>query len=121
MRDFATNSVKWRSIFARLGQLRQLEAVTLLSEEGVERGVRLLRCFLGEVMTTIDCLALDIVCPVAPNREDVIPVLHRTPLAPQCQQWTGDLVTGGNVGFVEGEVVAGARAIVLAHRVDRLG
>ena len=63
------------------------------------------RRFLGEVMAAIDALAFDLVGPIAPDRDDVVPARHAASLAPQGLNGAGDAPAGLLVGFVERESI----------------
>src|SRR5713226_3246581 len=57
--------------------------VEWLREELAQRRVRLLGCFFGEEVAAVDGLAADVVGPVAPDAEDVVPLADLAACAPQ--------------------------------------
>jgi hypothetical protein len=56
---------------------------SLLSEEGAQLGVGILRSFLGEVVTTVESPTAHFLGPPAPDLQDVVVLLEESLTAPQ--------------------------------------
>lgn len=69
-------------------------------------------------MTAVERLAGDVVCPVAPDVQGVIPGRQRAFCAPQDLGGAGDLPSRGPILLVEQPIVGRAGAVVLADGVD---
>jgi len=69
----------------------------------------------------IDRFPADVVRPAPPDVEHVEPLLELILPAPQRQHRAGDLAPAGEVQLVQFPVERRPGAVVLAHRVDRLG
>ena len=72
----------------------------------------------GEVVTAVESTAAHVAGPVAPDREHVVPLFHRTVVAPEREQWTRDRAHGA-VGIVVRAIDRRTGPVVLADRVDR--
>src|SRR5215207_8598852 len=82
-----------------------------------QRPMRLVGRLLGKVVAAIDSVARNIVGPVAPDTENVVPLLELRALAPQGQHGTGD-AAAASVRLVVIAIDAGGGAIILADGVD---
>ena len=86
-------------------------------EEGSQRPIGLVGRFLGEVVAAIEGVARDVVGPIAPDGENVVPSLElRTP-TPQGEHRAGDAAPSA-IGLVVLAIDAGGGAVVFADGVN---
>src|SRR5215207_4112423 len=62
---------------------------SLLSEVGAQLGVGILRSFLREVLTTVESPSAHLLCPPAPDLQDVVVLLEESLTAPQGEHRAG--------------------------------
>src|ERR687895_1802545 len=87
-------------------------ASALGAEEGVELVVGVIRCLLRQVVAAVECLALRVVGPLAPDRQHVAVSSERPALAPEHEDRTRDAPVSA-VGLVELVVDRRTRPVVL--------
>jgi hypothetical protein len=88
-----------------------------LREELDETAGRLLRCFFGDEVPARDQTPVDVVSPVPPHFEGLVPGADWTHGAPKHECRTGD-TAGSAVSLVVLEVEAGSSPVLLTDRVN---